>query len=821
MIKNTKMKNFVNKFKIIIILLVIHFSNLHAADFKLDSITKSSAAGDNGMYIGSASAVYFKTLQPSVIKGDLVNNGIFNSSHGLIEFAGAGNSEISGNSVSISGVRINKGTDTLRVKTDLTVEPDLNPSNPELNLSTGVLKIVGARTLTINSTITGSGKIAGNSNATINIGGSGSFPNLSLLQDNNSNYSLSSLIINRNGTASIDLADSLRIYGTFSINNNSATFNSAGKLTLISNANGTARVNELLVPSNFTGNVVSQRYIPQIATGPGMPRRYRMLSSSVNTGIGINLTQLQDDIYVSGPNWASNGFDQTPINNYSTYLYNESIDGLSAIGYAGIPTTAYNLPPAQGFYVMIRGERSQGPSTYTPPFVDPNPVTIDYIGEINKGNVTHNLSYTVTSGGENNDGFNLIGNPYPSAIDWESSSITKTNIDNSFYIYNPRSGSYEVFLRGVGQTGEASKYLSSGQGFFVVANAANPIITFREGCKTAINPSAFFRNNLSPDNHFRIRITKDNINSDETVLVFATGESNDFTSGQDALKFFGTGVNIAAKSTDGIYTSINFHSEIVQNDTIPLFVSAATIGTFQLNFISMLTFNPNYDVFLIDNYLKTFTNLRQQTNYSFDKTSDPLSFGDNRFKLVFGPSVPLSVNLLNFKAKKLGGKGFLQWQISSNSTAQIFEVEKSDDAKMFVKIGEINYKKNSANEYNFINDSPKNGFNYYRLKIKSNKYKIEYSSIEVLDFSQNKGNDLYAFPNPVNKSLELNLNYLGNETMSFVISDILGREVLRGIMNNDDNIYKQTTDVSKLAKGIYSVKAYSANAEFNVKFLKN
>ena len=152
---------------------------------------------------------------------------------------------------------------------------------------------------------------------------------------------------------------------------------------------------------------------------------------------------------------------------------------------------------------------------------------------------------------------------------------------------------------------------------------------------------------------------------------------------------------------------------------------------------------------------------------------------------------------------------------------QIFEVEKSDDAKMFVKIGEINYKKNSANEYNFIDDSPKNGFNYYRLKIKSNKYKIEYSSIEVLDFSQNKGNDLYAFPNPVNKSLELNLNYLGNETMSFVISDILGREVLRGIMNNDDNIYKQTTDVSKLAKGIYSVKAYSANAEFNVKFLKN
>ena len=33
-------------------------------------------------------------------------------------------------------------------------------------------------------------------------------------------------------------------------------------------------------------------------------------------------------------------------------------------------------------------------------------------------------------------GFNLVGNPYPSAIDWDAASgWTKTNIDNAVYYF--------------------------------------------------------------------------------------------------------------------------------------------------------------------------------------------------------------------------------------------------------------------------------------------------------------------------------------------------------------------------------------------------
>jgi hypothetical protein len=64
------------------------------------------------------------------------------------------------------------------------------------------------------------------------------------------------------------------------------------------------------------------------------------------------------------------------------------------------------------------------------------PVLIDISGEVNNGPVTallynHNNTYT--------QGFNLVGNPYPSPIDWNAASgWTKTNIDNAnFTILKP------------------------------------------------------------------------------------------------------------------------------------------------------------------------------------------------------------------------------------------------------------------------------------------------------------------------------------------------------------------------------------------------
>ncbi len=784
--------------------------------FLLLILIQQKVVNAQGIFVGVGNSVNVRSTADCIIRGNLINNGTFNSSHGRIYFEGTGITEISGNALSLSGIRVTKGTDTLRINTDLTITPDQNTTTPELNINSGTVKIVGAKTLTINSNISGTGKLAGNPLATLEIGGTGSFANLSLLQTLPRDYSLRNLNINRLGVANIVLADSIRVFGTVELKNLTATLNASGRLTLISNAAGTARVAQLPTPANFTGNVVSQRFIPQIATGSGMPRRYRMLSSSVTTGSGINLTQLQDDIYVSGPNWAANGFDQTPLNKFSAFYYNEPAVGSSGNGFLGIPTTSTNIPTGQGFFVQIRGEKSQGPATFTPPFVDPNPVTIDYTGGINKGNVTYNLSYTVTSGGVNNDGFNLIGNPFPSAIDWQSSGITRTNIDNSFYIYNPRSGSYEVYLNGVGQTAEASRYLASGQGFFVVANGNNPSITFSESCKTS-NPSSSFFRTINPPNHFRVRLVKDSINSDETVIVFDNAKGNNFNTEEDALKYFGSGVNIATKTPDSIYTAINFKAEALANDTIPLFVSAASNGTYSLEFTTMQTFITNFDVFLIDNFLNVSVDLKQNPSYVFQKTSDPLSVGDERFKIVFSPSVPLANGLLSFQGFKQNVDAKLNWKYSAERDLLHFELEHSINGKLFEKLSTIKAK--NVTDYNFIHQNPGGGIHYYRLKLVKLNGEIEYSKLVAINFGSDKSDNFIAYPNPAANQITLYLKDINLENATLIVSDVLGRTIMSKVFDQGQKS-EILIDIEAFPQGMYIAKILNDDQEYSVKFVK-
>jgi hypothetical protein len=64
-----------------------------------------------------------------------------------------------------------------------------------------------------------------------------------------------------------------------------------------------------------------------------------------------------------------------------------------------------------------------------------------------------------------NDGWNLIANPYPSAIDWDAASgWNKVNVNNAVYIYQADLDQYSTYIAGVGVNG-GSRFIASSQGF--------------------------------------------------------------------------------------------------------------------------------------------------------------------------------------------------------------------------------------------------------------------------------------------------------------------------------------------------------------------
>jgi hypothetical protein len=124
-------------------------------------------------------------------------------------------------------------------------------------------------------------------------------------------------------------------------------------------------------------------------------------------------------------------------------------------------------------------------------YPDSLPLTISASGTERPLNTAFDFVVTATARGANdtlvsrtftdidsvNSGWNLVGNPTPSTIDWSASSgWTKTNMDASIYVWNPADtvGGYKTWNGIAGSLGNGK--IAPFQAFWVKANAASPLL---------------------------------------------------------------------------------------------------------------------------------------------------------------------------------------------------------------------------------------------------------------------------------------------------------------------------------------------------------
>ncbi|MCF6185776.1 MAG: hypothetical protein L3J56_14350, partial [Bacteroidales bacterium] len=104
--------------------------------------------------------------------------------------------------------------------------------------------------------------------------------------------------------------------------------------------------------------------------------------------------------------------------------------------------------------------------------------TLIFSGQLNDNTASSaiNISYTSANGNNSFDGWNLIGNPYTSAIDWDNAAVAhaSANLDDAIYIYDDNIHDYTSYVGGVSTNG-GTQYIPAGQGFFVKANASGTL----------------------------------------------------------------------------------------------------------------------------------------------------------------------------------------------------------------------------------------------------------------------------------------------------------------------------------------------------------
>jgi hypothetical protein len=274
--------------------------------------------------------------------------------------------------------------------------------------------------------------------------------------------------------------------------------------------------------------------------------------------------------------------------------------------------------------------------------------TVSLTGTVNNGALAPiNLNYT----GTGSDGWNFVGNPYPSPIDWNVLSASTTNVINGFSIYNATgqyAGYYGAYDGNSGvSTHNATNLIPSMRGFFVETSASGGSISFTNAARTLdLNPQPYFTkihnqsNTSYPVLHLYAVSNVTNSIPDDLIIYFDPNANGSTGIG----KLWNPDIHIPnfySINSSNANLAINGLKEF--NDTtliIPLGLSVSISGSYKIYAGDILNFSSGSKVYLQDKIAGVTQDLTQNPNYSFTINSgDPLS---GRFYIMF--SLPSNIN---------------------------------------------------------------------------------------------------------------------------------------------------------------------------------
>lgn len=267
---------------------------------------------------------------------------------------------------------------------------------------------------------------------------------------------------------------------------------------------------------------------------------------------------------------------------------------------------------------------------------------VTFTGVLNNG--PQSISLTRTTG-QTKEGFNLVGNPYLSYVDWDLA--TKTNLETTMWYRTKSTGGVYVFdtygaTAGVGTglngIGNVTKRIPPMQAFWVrvVAGKTSGTLAFDNSMRVArdVSTNSFRAPSAIQSIQKVLRLKVSNgTNSDEAIVLFnpnASDELDDFDSPK---------MTNANPVVPEIYTLsgservvINGFNSVDNGREIPLGFTTGESNTFSLKATEINNFDDGTIIILKDNLLETEQELSLTNSYSF--ISDAFS-SSSRFSLIF------------------------------------------------------------------------------------------------------------------------------------------------------------------------------------------
>ena len=449
-------------------------------------------------------------------------------------------------------------------------------------------------------------------------------------------------------STSVSVENRHDLFGNLVLNANSsfdADGPGGGIFTVKSTIAGDGAIAEIPATATLSGQLTVERYT--LNNNADRNWRYVTASAAGNTATVSEWMDVSKGVTGATPitgtfndpsnpgDWPSlTGIDQ---NAPSLFRMEEASAGVNTVDrwrsypLDGTSSTAAALETGRGYALFVR---------QTSPIILSNRGT----------SVSGPVSVTVTrTGNTAADGYNVIGNPYPSAIDWDvvddglgplsdfSSSVQLIdNVGNG----GLSPGSVITYTDGVPNPTGANfnGIIPMGQAFLIrVNNVGSFSFQFDEGDKAAVGTSGtFLRKRRQINDIFRLALIKGN-ERNETVIRFLEEATDGLDAQYDAHKLKLEPFRIATLSSEPVDNKmvINTVSTFDCEKVIQVDTQYDSEGSYSLNLWELKTFTDDKEVYLTDKFLDSTFLVTDSIFYNFEVTSEAGTADSARFSLTF------------------------------------------------------------------------------------------------------------------------------------------------------------------------------------------
>ena len=282
----------------------------------------------------------------------------------------------------------------------------------------------------------------------------------------------------------------------------------------------------------------------------------------------------------------------------------------------------------------------------------------------------------------------------------------------------------------------------------------------------------------------------------------------------------------------------NVYAKLLNLRNVPAYLSTFTTGTVNKNLAGAIKWmnvsGPSLQVMVEGNFdvqqqtgsvtfpgTGTWYNLFTGKDTTVTTATSNVTLLQGQYNVYVNSASALPVTLISFSGRNDGNSNILTWQVAEELNLDHYELDKSNDGQNFSYVSDI--KANGSSNYSYTDNSLDNSstLEYYRLKMVDIDGNFTYSSIVRINLAIHSWN-AQINPNPVIGSLKLNIQSPLNEKANLVITDLMGRKLLKQEIQvlSGDNTFEINNTI-KFSDGTYFLTITTPDQNQCIKFIKS